>query len=343
MISDPEARSDSAKLYVGFDIGSISLNLAVLTADGVLLEESYTRIHARPVQTALEVLGEFFGRTDARRVALMAGTGTGARLVAELLGVPFVNEIIAQARGLRHVEPQVRTLIEMGGEESKLIFLSAAGGTELIKDFATNTVCAAGTGSFLDQQASRLGLKIEGEFEALALQSENPPRVAGRCSVFAKSDMIHLQQQATPDYDIVAGLCLGLARNFKSNVGRGKEFVRPIAFCGGVASNEGVVRAFENVLEMEAGELIVPPCHTSTGAIGAVLTALESSGQWPGEFRSGKLKQHLSKREPIGERLNKLIERSSDGQSRREMRKLRPEEKTSRSIWGWMSGRSPLA
>ncbi len=327
MISDPEASRDSAKLYVGFDIGSISLNVAVLNADGALLEESYTRIHARPVQTALEVLGEFFGRTDAGRVALLAGTGTGARLVAELLGVPFVNEIIAQARGIRQVEPQVRTLIEMGGEESKLVFLSAGGGAELIEDFATNTVCAAGTGSFLDQQASRLGLKIEGEFEALALQSENPPRVAGRCSVFAKSDMIHLQQQATPDYDIVAGLCLGLARNFKSNVGRGKEFIRPIAFCGGVASNEGVVRAFENVLEMESGELIVPPCHSSTGAIGAVLTALENSGEWPGEFRADKLNQHLSNRGMTGERLSKLIEPSDDGGPQRVMRKLQPEEK----------------
>ena len=85
-----------------------------------------------------------------------------------------------------------------------------------------NTLCAAGTGSFLDQQASRLGLTIE-EFGELALKSTNPPRIAGRCSVFAKSDMIHLQQIATPDYDIVAGLCYALARNFKSNIGKGKE------------------------------------------------------------------------------------------------------------------------
>ncbi len=327
MISDQKANRDSAKLYVGFDIGSISLNLAVLDEDGQLLEESYTRVHARPVQTALDILGEFFARTDASRVALLAGTGTGARLVAKLLGVPFINEIIAQARGLRHVEPNVRTLIEMGGEESKLVFLSKDGGAELIEDFATNTVCAAGTGSFLDQQASRLGLNIEGEFEALALKSKNPPRVAGRCSVFAKSDMIHLQQQATPDYDIVAGLCLGLARNFKSNVGRGKDFIRPIAFCGGVASNKGVVRAFENVLNLKEGELVIPSCHTSTGAIGAVLTALDNSGDWPGQFRADKLKQHLSNRGSTGERLSKLVEPSDNEQSHWTMRQLQPQEK----------------
>ena len=95
-----------------------------------------------------------------------------------------------------------------------------------------NTVCAAGTGSFLDQQASRLGLTVE-ELGKLALESEAPPRVAGRCSVFAKSDMIHLQQKGTPTRDIVAGLCQALARNFKSTVGAAREFERPISFQGG--------------------------------------------------------------------------------------------------------------
>ena len=137
----------------------------------------------------------------------------------------------------------------MGGQDSKLIFLpdGPADGRPMV-DFAMNTNCAAGTGSFLDQQASRLGIRIEDEFGRLALQSKTPPRVAGRCSVFAKSDMIHLQQQAAPVHDIVAGLCLGLARNLKSNLGRGRELPRPIAFCGGVAANQGVVRAIREGL-----------------------------------------------------------------------------------------------
>ncbi|NIA07250.1 MAG: CoA activase [Actinobacteria bacterium] len=328
MISQTQTPDTSGELYIGFDIGSISLNVAVLDSSGTLLEESYTRLHGQPVHVALEVLTELFSRIDSSRVALLAGTGTGGRLVAQLLEVHFVNEIIAQARGIRQIAPQVRTLVEMGGEESKLVFLAPPGGSELIKDFATNTICAAGTGSFLDQQANRLGVKIEGEFEALALQSKNPPRVAGRCSVFAKSDMIHLQQQATPDYDIVAGLCLGLARNFKSNVGRGKEFIRPIAFCGGVASNKGVVRAFENVLQLQKGELIVPDCHKSTGAMGAVLTALESSATWPGRFTAEKLKEHLANRGQTGERLAKLSisKPSDDGQSNRALRELTAED-----------------
>ena len=92
-----------------------------------------------------------------------------------------------------------------------------------VSDFSMNTMCAAGTGSFLDQQATRLGVAIEKEFGELALKSKNPPRIAGRCSVFAKTDMIHLQQEGTPVHDIVAGLCYAMARNFKSNIGKGKS------------------------------------------------------------------------------------------------------------------------
>ncbi|MDO9463239.1 MAG: acyl-CoA dehydratase activase, partial [Deltaproteobacteria bacterium] len=131
-----------------------------------------------------------------------------------------------------------------------------------------------GTGSFLDQQASRLGLSIE-EFSRLALESKAPPRIAGRCSVFAKSDMIHLQQEATPVYDIVAGLCYAMARNLKGNIGKGKKFHKPISFQGGVAANLGVRRAFTDILGLEEGELIIPRHFLSMGAVGAILLTLE--------------------------------------------------------------------
>ena len=134
--------------------------------------------------------------------------------------------------------PDARTIIEMGGEDAKVITLArdAVSQGVRIEDFSMNAACAAGTGSFLDQQASRLHLTIE-EFSAIALKSRTPPRVAGRCSVFAKSDMIHLQQSATPDYDIVAGLCFAMARNFKATVGKGKE-VPHAAFVSGRRGGE---------------------------------------------------------------------------------------------------------
>jgi predicted CoA-substrate-specific enzyme activase len=164
----------------------------------------------------------------------------------------------------------------MGGEDSKLILLDYDESSKeaALKDFSMNTICAAGTGSFLDQQAKRLRIDIEDEFGELALKSENPPRIAGRCSVFAKSDMIHLQQIATPDYDIVAGLCYAMARNFKSNIAKGKKINPPVSFQGGVAFNLGMRRAFKEVFELD--ELIIPKLHAEMGALGSALDIFEN-------------------------------------------------------------------
>ncbi|PIV41467.1 MAG: hypothetical protein COS28_05105, partial [Nitrospirae bacterium CG02_land_8_20_14_3_00_44_33] len=197
-------------------------------------------------------------------------TGSAGRLIASVLGIEPVNELVAQAYATRKLSPHVRTIIELGGEDSKLIMLGENG----VKEFSMNSVCAAGTGSFLDQQAERLRLTIE-EFSELSLKSKKPPTIAGRCSVFAKSDMIHLQQIATPMEDIVAGLCFAVARNFKGSVLRGRKIERPISFQGGVAANKGMIRAFKEVFELD--ELFVPPDFNLTGALGAVLKDLDDN------------------------------------------------------------------
>ena len=183
----------------------------------------------------------------------------------------------------------------MGGEDAKLITLardSASGGVK-IEDFSMNTACAAGTGSFLDQQANRLHLTIE-EFSAIALKSKTPPRVAGRCSVFAKSDMIHLQQIATPNHDIVAGLCFAMARNFKATVGKGKKFPAPVLFLGGVAANLGMRRAFRDVLKVSENDMTVPDHFNTSGAIGAALMAQEQHGPVPAYRGADALAASLS-------------------------------------------------
>ena len=264
------------KFYLGIDVGSISVNTIIMDDSREVLEEHYTRIKGQPLQTVHRVLEEILRRIPSEEFRTLCFTGTGGKLLSELLGGHFVNEIIAQSKALQHFLPQVRTIIDIGGEDSKLILIEEERGHLKIKDFSMNTLCAAGTGSFLDQQASRLGLTIE-EFGQLALKSTTPPRIAGRCSVFAKSDMIHLQQIATPDYDIVAGLCYALARNFKSNIGKGKIFSKPISFQGGVAANIGMRRAFMDVLELSEGDLIVPEHFASMGAIGAILMTQESA------------------------------------------------------------------
>ena len=295
-------------MYIGLDIGSVSVNAVLMNGAKEVLEDHYVRTRGQPVEAMRRALADMLGRTPASEVRGLAVTGSGGKLAGEAFGCPVVNEIVAQSRATAALTPAVRTVIEIGGEDSKLILLERDEETGLVRvrDFATNTLCAAGTGSFLDQQASRLGFTIE-QFSEVALKSEKPPRIAGRCSVFAKSDMIHLQQEATPDYDIVAGLCTALARNFKSNIAKGKDFERPIAFHGGVAANQGMIRAFARVLELPDAEIHVPEHFASMGAIGAVLSVLDSGRLVPFPGLDA-IDRYLAHREVGTERLEPLAD-----------------------------------
>ena len=211
-------------LYLlGFDIGSISINTVLTDQNGNVIEDRYDYNHGKPFERLKQILTELENKYSPEQFGHISFTGTGGKLGAELVGGTFVNEIVAQSTSVSKLYPQVRTIIEMGGEDSKLIFMDDLDDeASRLADFELNTLCAAGTGSFLDQQAKRIGVSIEKEFGELSLKSKDPPRIAGRCSVFAKSDMIHLQQIATPVHDIVAGLCFAVARNFISSLGRGK-------------------------------------------------------------------------------------------------------------------------
>ena len=264
--------SAQPRRYVGIDIGSVSLNVAVIDADGHVVAGVYERTHGQPLPRLYDALRRLNAEVSE---AVLYGTGSGRPLLADLLCLPVENEIVAHAWGGAHFHPEARTIIEIGGQDSKLILLEgrAANGSPIIADHAMNEICAAGTGSFLDQQAARLGVLIEEEFGALALRSERPPAIAGRCSVFAKSDMIHLQQEGYPKEDIIAGLCYALARNYLSNLGRGRRLRPPVLFQGGVAANQGVAKAFEDLLGLEPGQLIIPEHHSLMGAIGAALMA----------------------------------------------------------------------
>jgi len=292
------------RFFIGVDIGSVSANTVVMDEALEVLEEHYDRIKGRPLEVVKGRLEEILSRIPLEEISGLAFTGKGSKLLAEILEAPFYNEVIAQTKAVERFYPEARTIIDIGGQDSKFILLEQEGGKLRIKDFGMNTLCAAGTGSFLDQQASRLGLTIE-EFSLLALKSKNPPRIAGRCSVFAKSDMIHLQQIATPDYDIVAGLCYALARNFKSNIARGAELRPVVVFQGGVAANLGMRKALKEVLELEDHEFLVPTHFASMGAIGAVLLALEEGamrglgGLKPLETFLSSYKQEYSSWEPL--------------------------------------------
>ena len=258
---------------LGIDVGSTSINTVILDPDNQVIKEYYDFSYGRPFQVLKDRLDEVLTEYPAQNLEYIGFTGSGGKKACELLGGMACNEIIAQSSSVSVLYPKAHTIIEMGGEDSKLIFMQngRADGQSYLTDFAMNSLCAAGTGSFLDQQGKRIGVNIDKEFGELSLKSVNPPRIAGRCSVFAKSDMIHLQQVATPVHDILAGLCFAVARNFKSTLGKGKEIKTPVLFQGGVASNVGMIRAFREILEIKEEELIIPEYHASMGAIGAVL------------------------------------------------------------------------
>ncbi len=208
-------------------------------------------------------------------------TGSGKALIAECLGLPSLNEIVTHARACWEQFPDVGSIIEIGGQDSKYIEIARRGdGRPFIERHAFNGLCSAGTGAFLDHQAQRLGLGIE-EFSLKAASAAYVPPIAGRCSVFAKSDMIHLQQKGITGDAISAGLCHALARNYIATLCKGKPPAIPVVFQGGVAANQGMRRAFASILGIGEDELIIPEHHKIMGAIGAALFAHEQPLEKP--------------------------------------------------------------
>jgi predicted CoA-substrate-specific enzyme activase len=254
--------------YLGIDVGSVSTNLVLTDGEGAVKHKLYLRTCGRPIDVLAAGLRRLGGESGNPPIAGAGATGSGRQLAAVIAGADVVkNEITAHAVAAQRVEPQVRTVLEIGGQDSKIIFLEDG----VVTDFAMNTVCAAGTGSFLDRQAARIGIPIE-EFGAYALRSAAPTRIAGRCAVFAESDMIHKQQTGHCEEDIICGLCEALVRNYLSNLARGRKIEGPVLFQGGVAANRGIVRAFERELGLK---VTVPAYHDVMGAWGAALLAAE--------------------------------------------------------------------
>lgn len=252
--------------YVGVDVGSVSTDIVLLDHNLTVVEALYLKTKGNPLETVKEgfkILGEKYSDSDVKAVGT---TGSGRQIASFLIGGDAVkNEITAHAVASLEIDNDVRTIIEIGGQDSKIIILNRG----IVTDFAMNTVCAAGTGSFLDRQAERLLVPIE-EFGSLALKSNTPVRIAGRCAVFAESDMIHKQQVGYRQEDIIKGLCEALVKNYLNNVGKGKEIKEKVFFQGGVAANIGMKAAFEAELDME---LIVPKYYNVMGAIGAAIIA----------------------------------------------------------------------
>ena len=259
-----------ADFYLGADVGSVSTNVVALDEQKHLSAKVYLRTGGRPLVALIDgvrAIQQTIG--PSARVAGVGATGSGRLLAGCLLGADVVkNEITAHAAASLETEPSVRTVLEIGGQDSKIIFLRQ--GT--VSDFAMNTVCAAGTGSFLDRQAARLNVPIE-KFGQYALLSRQPVRIAGRCAVFAESDMVHKQQMGHTLPDIIRGLCEAIVRNYLNNLAKGKKIESPVVFQGGVAANIGIVEEFKRQL---CCDIIVPRHYDVMGALGSALLAFEA-------------------------------------------------------------------
>ena len=281
--------------FVGIDIGAVSAKAALLSDEridaleapdgafgapaatgensGRLYLSKYRRIRGKPLAAANELLEEVIAAVGVQRVSGVCLTGSGSKLAAAALGVAVVNEFKAIAAALATVYPSTRTVFEMGGETSKYLRLSRNDDGALgIVDYATNGDCAAGTGSFLDQQAGRLQYAIENVGD-ICLSADRTAQVAGRCSVFAKSDMVHAQQKGYTPPEVLRGLCGAVARNFRMAVVRSHPVETPVVFIGGVGANAAVIGAMREVFGLDPSQMIVPDAFTHIPAIGAAYVA----------------------------------------------------------------------
>ncbi len=244
-----------------------------------LVFSAYRRIEGSPVQSTLDLLKEFYACVPERHVAGIRATGCGGELAGKEIGCRNENEVRAAAWGVRAFHSQVRTVFEIGGQTSKFLRLeqSANGNFPGIVDYQVSGECAAGTGSFLDQQASRLKYSIA-DVGPAACRAEFAARIAGRCSVFAKTDMIHAQQKGYTTEQILRGLCDAVARNFKSSIVKGRKVTAPVALIGGVALNQYIRQALREVFRLEEDSFIVSElCHWMGAAGSAMLEASEQS------------------------------------------------------------------
>lgn len=260
-------------VYLGIDVGSVSTNIVVIDQNQEVIIKEYYRTMGNPIKVLKEGLISLRDKIEDNLIIGGVGTtGSGRDLANFMVGADIVkNEITAHAVASSTYEPNVKTILEIGGQDSKIIILR----NQMVSDFAMNTVCAAGTGSFLDRQAARLGIPIE-LFGDLALKSQTEVRIAGRCAVFAESDMIHKQQLGYSQEDIINGLCEALVRNYLNNIGKGKEILSPVVFQGGVAANKGIKKAFEKALNCE---IYVPEHFNVMGALGAAILAQKEVGK----------------------------------------------------------------
>ncbi len=256
------------KFAVGVDIGSLTAKSVVIGPDSRII--SYRVIQGKIVDEAAAVASLEQALEEARLsrldVGFMVTTGYGRNMVS--FGDKTITEISCHARGAKYLSTGVRTVIDIGGQDSKVIVLDGGGS---VVNFAMNDKCAAGTGRFLEVMAGALDVPLE-EMGGLSLKSKNPAQISSICTVFAESEVISLKARGRSKLDIISGIHEAIGRRMHSMINQA-GMTPPVVMSGGVAKNAGVVGALERLLETE---IIIPPEPQIVGALGAALFALDA-------------------------------------------------------------------
>ncbi len=295
------------KFFIGIDIGSVSTKIVVLTPhqnsaffqkliednqqylryksyppntllnEFAILYSRYTRILGEPIEKTFALLEPILANLTAGQIGGVFATGSGSARLAQLLNIQEVNDFRAIGTGVGHLYPEVKTIFELGGDSSRFLTIEtdSKSGEISIQDYSKNGDCAAGTGSFFDQQATRLLFKID-EIGDLILATDGTASIAGRCSVFAKSDMIHAQQKGYSPAQILKGLTEAVIRNFRGSIVKGRHLNEKIAFIGGMAANQGAIQALQKIFEIANEQIIIPELYAWQGALGAAILAAQN-------------------------------------------------------------------
>ena len=247
------------KTYIGLDVGSVSVKLAQIDANETLIDSIYLRNHGL-LETVREAMEIMINPSD---IAGIGVTGSGRRFVGMFVGADLVkSEVLAHTVGTLSLYPQVRTLMDIGGEDSKLMTLKNG----VLENFRLNSICSAGTGSFLESIASRMGLPIEAVGD-IALGSTQRLEFPSKCGVFTQSAVVSRKNCGAAKEDILMGVCRSLVSNYLM-MSKGVQLCPPFVYQGATAKNKAIVAAFEEELE---SEIIVPEYCDVMGAIGIAL------------------------------------------------------------------------
>src|SRR4030042_911422 len=259
--------------YLGVDVGSVNVKLALIDEKGRVIQFDTEKVTSSPRAAVSSLVVRLGEKLDLKEIIAGGGSGSGKSVIPEELGWTEDSSSLAIASGLLHRHADVKTIVQIGGQSTLVIELED--GLKKPWKVASNPLCAAGTGRFLEQQAYRIGISME-DFANLALKFKGAaPRIAARCSVFAKTDLIHLQQKGVPLDAMLYALCESVARMVAS-LKKG-TFQEPVYLCGGAAANPAVARSLNDMISARNGhpvEVIIPENYLHIESLGSALLSI---------------------------------------------------------------------